>query len=255
MPRSPCKEAPSSPPLAFLAPRLHLATFVLASNHIELGHFLRHYIGKVGAWANQTTVFVRVDRLRQGDRELNITLDILRERGVGDVRVITAPSSDAMRFRYINERIAQAAAADSSAWFIYADVDEFFSFPGACAMREHIEQMETPGSTSSLCFRATMCDMLANNLGIPPLSNATDIEEQYPFGCRVRQLIGRFNPTKIALHRILTLTSPSRLRDFGSAHTITEIRGKMQWYAASHITHVCHFRRIAPHAATSFLSN
>jgi hypothetical protein len=222
--------------LHFLSQRLYLSTFLVASDTTELWHWLNHYIHVLGARPENAVVFIRHGGTfwSGADSQLAETLATARAFGVG-ARVIDAPPSDLTRFTLINEHIRQVAAANPGAWYVYADVDELFAFP--CTTEAAVAAAESPSRDPSRheqlhpsCFTSTMCDMLAADGAVRPLGLETPINEQYPVGCRLRQLVGRLNVHKITLFRT-TSAQKSCLRDFGSPHAISEVRGIMREHA------------------------
>lgn len=198
------------PALEFLAPRLHLFSFILADDSDMLRHFLRHY-HRLGVLPTHTRVAIRARRSATR-ASTDATLTVLREAGVPDanVRMIHSPPSDSLKIQLMNEHLKSLGTND---WSIYADVDELFDYP--CELQGAVKR-------NKFCFAGTMWDQLAANGNITELTPEPDLAAQYPLQCRIRAtVVPRVQMSKVILHRVY---GDTRLGDalvrFRTTHSI-----------------------------------
>ena len=181
--------------LSLLNVSLHLISFFASSETLLARHFVRHYRG-VGVPLRNMLLLIH--RRANDSLAYHSTLEALREEGL-DEGSVSHPLVDAARdfekvkVRNINARIMRLP---EDAYVIYADVDEFFSFP--CDMVRRLAKHDI--------FCATMSDRMAANGKVMPLRRHPDIAAQFPHRCYVRQHVRRkgtpMNTVKVALMRV-----------------------------------------------------
>ena len=141
------------------------------------------------------------------------------------VRVISSAYTDVLRMDAVN---AFLATLPMSAWLIFADADEFFSYPCNLASRLAYAHVHPRGGEVMLC--AHMVDRMAANGAFPALEAWPDISQQYPFECQLRGALnqfvgsprnGYFQTSKLILHRVRT--SEGRLRYFRTPHALVNM--------------------------------
>ena len=174
--------------LDFLSDRLYLLTFLSALESSLAGHFVRHYVSRIGVRPQHIRAFVH-----EGDAAEAVTQLTVRrftDAGVPSafVRRLTGVFVEAKRFEAINGEIQ---SLPNGSWVIHADVDEFFRYP--CALRQQIGR---PFGTAKRehaheVFCAEMSDALALDglVGeLPdPAATDTDLDALYPHACYLRQ--------------------------------------------------------------------
>ena len=188
-------EAPSCS-LSFLNASLHLISFFSSSETLLAQHFVRHYHRRVGVPLRHMRLLIH--RRANDSTSYRSTLDALREEGL-DEGSVSHPMVDAaknfekLKVRAIN---SQLMLLPKDAFAIYADVDEFFSFP--CDMARRLVKHDI--------FCATMSDRIAANGKIMPLLQHPEIATQFPHRCYVRQHARKkgspMNTVKVTLLRV-----------------------------------------------------
>ena len=212
-------EGGCSPPLAFLSPKLHLMTYLVADDHVKLRHWLRHYLVRLGVWANHTRIVLRMRRSASG-RALNATLAAAAEFGVPPSNMLRqhSPPSDTIKMALMNAHLASLADSD---WHIYADVDEHFDYPCELQHPPHVFN----------CVMGKMWDQLSDSGAIAALTDEPDITEQYPRQCRIRARFPHMMPDKVIMvHKLGGLHSrlpnpPPHSRLSYSTHSTHRING------------------------------
>ena len=179
-------------------------------------HFLRHY-HRLGVWPSHTSVAIRARR-SASLAATNATLRVLQQAGVPDsnVRMIHAPPSDTLKIQLMNEHLE---SLPSTAWSIYADVDELFDYP--CELQGAVVRKK-------LCFSGTMLDQLSASGNITEMQETPDLAAQYPLQCRIRStVVPHVQANKVILHRVYGnagfkggAVSPHLLVRFRSTHSI-----------------------------------
>lgn len=217
-----CKQLPSS-----LLATLYVSSF-LSGDSVMLSHWLQHYIDGLGVEWNRLTFFLHIGSATAAKRAR--TLAALQGRSPDMrqqvVEVLDEPYTDVLKLITINRWLR---TLPMDAWAIYADSDEFFSFPcefgGAerhpPAVPWHLQRSKFP----PFVFCASMADRLAVDGTIAALQPTPDISVQYPFECHLRQRLssneraGRFMTSKTVLFKVYPDAS-SVARQFRNPHSL-----------------------------------
>ena len=93
-------------------------TYCIADDRLKLKHWLRHYIGRLGVWANHTRIVLRM-RLSASEAEVNATVAVAIAAGVPASNILRqhSPPSDAIKIALMNAHITSIADHE---WHIYA---------------------------------------------------------------------------------------------------------------------------------------
>lgn len=204
-------------PLTSLARVLHLACFMAADQHLMARHFVRHYHGNVGVPLGRMRFWIQSNRTF-GAKD---AASYLEEEGLQPENLVIETSvwSDRLMLQLLN---AYIQTIPKRHYLIYANVDEFYSFP--CDMPQRI-------AAGQQLFCMCMQDRLASSGRVTTLLNAPGIDQQYPLACYVRQNLRpptfrQMSTAKIAL--MLVSSSPERgRRQFKSPHRLSWQFGKM----------------------------
>ena len=183
--------------------KLYLFSFLLAKDGLMLGHWLRHY-HQLGVLPMHTSIAVRLEP-GESEAAMHDVMHALHQAGVplSHVRVLSAPPSDTLKVRTINEAIA---SLPSDSWFIYADVDEHFVYPCWIAPKR--------------CMLGVMVDQLANDGNISVATEVPSLADQYPLQCRIRKYL---QPKSNYLKTILFSVrqgATGKLRAFRNTHNL-----------------------------------
>lgn len=182
--------------LHWLRDALHLFSFLSSSGSpLMLRHFTQHYLNTLGVDAARARFVV----LEQGGSSDHVAALLVDEAHVpaGNVQILRGVAySDALKIEHVN---AYIRTLPHHAWLIFADSDEFFTYP--CNLPHLVRaQRET-------LFGSSMVDRLALDGSIAPVRRSPSLAEQYPLECRLRQLLstsklGSFFTGKVVLHRV-----------------------------------------------------
>ena len=223
-------------PLHAIRDVLHVSSFLASSVDaaLLLGHWLSHYIYGLGVVPSHLHLIVLRNSSSSSDATGHAAvLSQLRRHAIdpeSQVRVLdNVVYTDKLKLDVVNDWLH---ALPLDAWALFADSDEFFSFP--CGLGEELRNATTITS-SSACQRpkhggghagvmpcadriycARMKDRLAIDGTIAPLKPSPDISVQYPWECGSRQTLssnpskGQFNTLKTALFKAWPASSSSR---------------------------------------------
>ena len=219
--------------LHFMRERLYLYSWFAATEHVLLSHWLRHYIVGLGVLPNHTSILLHAgDGWLAASASANGANSAIRQRtaehvessravlvhfGVSSTRVDHERYMDSRRYADIR---AHLMTLPIDAWAIYADSDEFFSFP--CRMPKILPFSEY--------YCGFMMDRLAADGTFPPLRAHPDISVQYSQHCALRQQYNKlpaakrqgfmFTTHKTALFRVRR-SSDGALRYLRNSHSLS----------------------------------
>ena len=177
--------------LGGLADHTYLWTQASAQSHALLRHWLGHYMEQGVRLATHASVHLEPS---QSDRELELALEALAAHQVRNVTVLErGMNSSGLAARLRNGVNTFLGLLPEDAWLIWADVDEFFTWP--CNVAQMLKQTRL----SAACGR--MSDRLAQGLiGMRKVTHATSLFEQFPVCSTLRRRIGGV-ATKLTLLR------------------------------------------------------
>jgi len=160
-------------PLHGLRPWLYLACFMAADQPLLGRHFVRHYRDVVGVHLAHMRVWIHQHTsARPGDAER--TQRALQREGLSAQAALVERTSlytDRLMLSRVNRHMR---TLPSAAWLIYANVDEFFTFP--CDVPRLLLMRK-----DLLCM--CMQDRLAASGRIVPIAMQPSLEEQFPLPC------------------------------------------------------------------------
>lgn len=186
--------------LHFLGSLVHGFSFVSVREPILLRHWLNHYVVGLGIPPRNLgfVVHVSTDTGPEESAMLDMTWRTLSNHGISvdrQARIHRGRYTDAERLDAVNEFVSRLP---NQSWMVFADSDEFFSYP--CNLASQIHRHDD--------FRAVMHDRLSSNGSIAPLRDEPDISVQFPIECSLRQVLssdprkGQFNTGKVVLFRV-----------------------------------------------------
>ena len=194
--------------LRYLRESVYAYSFLSSGDPTLLSHWLRHYIGGLAIRPQHMAFAVHVS-VSAAATALEETLALLERADISvgrQVQLLHGAYADSTRLALVNSFVS---GLSGNAWVIFADSDEFFSFP--CSMPQLTSKYDS--------FSAKMMDRLSGDGSIAPLLASPDISVQFPIECAVRQQLssdpikGQFFTSKIALFRA------ERRRHGGARHT------------------------------------
>ena len=186
------------PPPSGLAPvAAHLYLWTLVSSdhsHVLLHHFLRHYSSLgVRLSTHAHVVIHRRDNSTESDRGVRRVRAVLDDfGGVGNVSEFVEPSVRELEGGKLDRVNAVLSSLPPQAWLIYADTDEFFSYP--CDLVPRL--MKTGAACAHMSDRVD-----ADVVGMPPIRRTPSIEEQFPTCTKTRGLVLKATTLKLTLLR------------------------------------------------------
>lgn len=203
--------------LRFLGSLVHGFSFVSVREPILLRHWLNHYVVGLGIPPRNLgfVVHVSTDTGAEESALLDVTFRALSNHGISvdrQARIHRGRYTDAERLDAVNEFVSHLP---NQSWMVFADSDEFFSYPCNLASKVHGYD----------AFSAVMRDRLSSNGSIAPLRDEPDISVQFPIECGLRQALssdarkGQFHTGKIVLFRVEAHSLGVR-RFFRSPHNL-----------------------------------
>ena len=120
--------------LGFLNESLYLVTYVAPHDVVMLSHWLRHYRESIGVKSNRISVYI--DAGRNATAAVGMR-DAIGKSGALQAHVILVnlTFTSKVLLDTINRHVA---TLPPSAYLIWADIDEFYTFP--CNMAEQLAQ-------------------------------------------------------------------------------------------------------------------
>ena len=150
---------------------LHLWTLCTVRSHLLLAHFLQHYAAE-GVSLRRNAHVVLHDDFASAET-VQAARTVLNDAGVQDVSFqagVDAGALEGIKLKRLNAFIKDVLPAN--AWLIFADVDEFFTYP--CNLLDQLKQKKMQASCSFMQDRITTAEKL------PAVAAAPSIEEQFP---------------------------------------------------------------------------
>ena len=163
--------------------RLHLWTCTTARNHAVLGHFLEYYAAH-GVKVEQNARVV-VHRDYAPADALRHVQHVLEGAGVRHIEWLSSVNSivlEGLKLKRLNAFIRDELPADG--WLIFADVDEFFSYP--CDTLSQLARAR-PSVREAAC--AFMQDRVHSDMrSLPRVRLDRPIQQQFPRCAKLRGL-------------------------------------------------------------------
>lgn len=162
-----------------LAPVLHLWSLMTVRSHAMIGHFLLHY-ARLGIRLSTNAHVVLHEDYADGDIVL-AAKQACEAHGVLDVQVQPSLNTTYLEGQKLWRLNAFIRSLPKQSWLVFADVDEFFSFP--CDIMLRLKRRQT--QTHAAC--AFMHDRVAADYALHDVRETPSIEEQFPVCTRLRK--------------------------------------------------------------------
>jgi hypothetical protein len=217
------------------AHRLHLWSLITVRSHALLPHFLDHYARHGVRLRSNAHIILHEDFAPGAATAMAAAQLALAAHGVEDVQVIRSSDSRRLEVSKIEKLNSAITRLPQDALLIYADGDEFFTYPcNALARLTAAAQRSRSPPRNGVAICCFMQDRLASDYkrGALPLvsSTASPLEQQFPLCARLRGLWGPRvaagargwkpipgNPMKLTLVRAW---AAGRVAAFTSAHRV-----------------------------------
>lgn len=159
-----------------------------------LPHFLRHYREQGISYANMFVDLLHDPSL--SDHGVLSALDMTRRKGVRSRMIARAYTPDLQDLAMVSSLRSMPMHPED--WVVVADMDEFFTFGHFSNVYEAVESMSAQGATFAL---GETLDHVARGGLLTPITNETNVWNDYPLICPVVSTIAKGLPAKVAIHK------------------------------------------------------